>query len=114
MIDQIDLTETVIEMLIGIDERGSRGDILAPDRIVKIGAGEMIVIEESAGAEEMVGIEGDIDRGLRREDIDKDQDLLLLEIREEGLDLQGIQEEGQDHLIGHHSLKLVKFIKEQL
>jgi len=112
MIELSDLTKTVKEM--DIDERGSLGDILAPDRRVKRGAGEMIVIEEIVGAEEMIGIEEDTDRGLRRENIDKDQDLLLREIKEEGLDLQDIKEEGQDHLIGHHSLKLETFTKEQL
>ena len=112
MAELSDLIETVKEM--DIDERGNLGDILAPDRRVKRGAGEMIVIEEITEAEEMIGIEEDIDRGLRREDIDIDQDLLLQEIREEGLDLQGIEEEGQDHLIGHLSLKLETFTKEQL
>ena len=114
MIELSDLTETVKEMVIDIDERGSPGDILAPDRRVRRGAGEMTVIEEIIGAEEMIGIEEDIDRGLLRENIDKDQDLLLREIREEGLDLQGTKEEGQDHLRGHHSLKLETFTKEQL
>lgn len=113
MIELSDLTETVKELVMDTDERGSPGDILALDRRAKRGTGEMTVIEEIIGAEEMIGIEEDIDRGHRRENIEKDQDLLLQEIREEGLDLQGTKEEGQDHLIGHQSLKLETFTKEQ-